>query len=193
MLWICPEGDYKVDDLEIIFEKAHLALDAHEHFYFILEKAETLNTAGANKLLKILEEPPVNYHFILLTSNDAMLLPTIRSRCVKEHIGGNAHDELHPFLQFFCSTLGTRDPLEFEQSLKQYHFSDTQSTQLAYDLLNHFAQKISTVHAEHKDSSDLNFHQKIITFLQKSLRHPPQSGSSELFWKNLYLHFPFRS
>ena len=35
----------------------------------------------SNKLLKILEEPPVNTYFILITSSIQAILPTIISRC----------------------------------------------------------------------------------------------------------------
>lgn len=47
----------------------------------IIEPAEAMNTAAANSLLKLLEEPPVNVYFILISSGWRRLLPTIRSRC----------------------------------------------------------------------------------------------------------------
>lgn len=192
ILWLNPEQDYKTDDLSIIFEKAHFALDPGQRFYFVLEKSETLNTASANRLLKILEEPPTGYHFILLTTNEQALLTTIRSRCTQTYVGGNDKEKLHPFLNFFCTSIASRDPLEFEQSLRQYHFSDTQSTQLAYELLNYFTQKMATQSQDPSKISTIKDYHRIIIFLQKALQRPPQSGSSELFWKNIYLNFPFK-
>jgi DNA polymerase-3 subunit delta' len=47
----------------------------------LIAEAETMNPAAANALLKILEEPPTNVYFILISSNQKSLLPTIRSRC----------------------------------------------------------------------------------------------------------------
>nr|PZN01761.1 MAG: DNA polymerase III subunit delta' [Pseudomonadota bacterium] len=47
----------------------------------VLRPAEAMNTATANALLKSLEEPPPNTLFILVSSQPARLLPTIRSRC----------------------------------------------------------------------------------------------------------------
>lgn len=41
-----------------------------------------LNTASQNCILKTLEEPPEFATFILITSNDNMLLNTIKSRCM---------------------------------------------------------------------------------------------------------------
>ena len=47
----------------------------------LLTEAETMNPAAANALLKILEEPPSNVYFILVSTRSKSLLPTIRSRC----------------------------------------------------------------------------------------------------------------
>lgn len=47
----------------------------------IIDEAELLNDESANALLKTLEEPPEKSIIFLLTENDQLLLPTIRSRC----------------------------------------------------------------------------------------------------------------
>ena len=47
----------------------------------IVDSADELNGPAANALLKSLEEPPPETHFILVSSNPGRLLPTIRSRC----------------------------------------------------------------------------------------------------------------
>jgi DNA polymerase-3 subunit delta' len=47
----------------------------------LISEADRMNQAAANSLLKILEEPPANVYFILVTSKAKALLPTIRSRC----------------------------------------------------------------------------------------------------------------
>ena len=53
----------------------------------LIEPAETLNTASANALLKVLEEPPINTLFILVSHQFRQLLPTILSRCHKLEVG----------------------------------------------------------------------------------------------------------
>lgn len=53
----------------------------------LIEPAEALNTASANALLKVLEEPPINTIFILVSHQARQLLPTILSRCHKLEIG----------------------------------------------------------------------------------------------------------
>ncbi len=60
------------------FVKAHSAA----HRVFIIKEANRMNAAGQNALLKVLEEPPQNVIFILLTPSKTMLLDTIISRCV---------------------------------------------------------------------------------------------------------------
>ena len=47
----------------------------------LIEPADALNTAAANAILKVLEEPPEGVVFLLVTSRPGRLLPTIRSRC----------------------------------------------------------------------------------------------------------------
>ena len=47
----------------------------------LISPADTLNLASANSLLKMLEEPPANTLFLLVTSQPQRLLATIISRC----------------------------------------------------------------------------------------------------------------
>ena len=47
----------------------------------IVDQADTLQTEGANCLLKTLEEPPPRSVLILLSTSESRQLPTIRSRC----------------------------------------------------------------------------------------------------------------
>lgn len=47
----------------------------------LIMPAENMNRNAANALLKSLEEPSPNVHFILVSDNPGKLLPTIRSRC----------------------------------------------------------------------------------------------------------------
>ena len=51
------------------------------HRICIVDAADDLNTASANALLKVLEEPPPRSLFLLVAHAPQRLLPTIRSRC----------------------------------------------------------------------------------------------------------------
>ena len=50
---------------------------------YLLPRAQDMEDPSQNALLKILEEPPSYGVFLLLTTNSAKLLPTVRSRCVE--------------------------------------------------------------------------------------------------------------
>ena len=53
--------------------------DTSDRFFIIL-RAETLNPAAENALLKNLEEPKPHHHFVLITKTPLALLPTVLSR-----------------------------------------------------------------------------------------------------------------
>jgi DNA polymerase III subunit delta' len=67
------------ESLEII-RKINLKTYESDYKIMIIWKPETMNNTTANKLLKILEEPPVNTVFLLVTASTDELLPTILSR-----------------------------------------------------------------------------------------------------------------
>jgi hypothetical protein len=48
---------------------------------------ERMNESAQNTLLKLLEEPPAGYVIAILTANAESLLPTVRSRCVRQWLG----------------------------------------------------------------------------------------------------------
>ena len=49
----------------------------------IVDSADYLNISSANSMLKILEEPKENTYIFLISNQISLLLPTIRSRCLK--------------------------------------------------------------------------------------------------------------
>lgn len=53
----------------------------------IIDPADALNQAAANALLKVLEEPPLNTCFVLVSDQARRLLPTLRSRCTRLDVG----------------------------------------------------------------------------------------------------------
>ena len=53
----------------------------------LIREADTLEPAAQNALLKSLEEPPPGTMFILTTAVPGVLLPTVRSRCMRLRFG----------------------------------------------------------------------------------------------------------
>ena len=64
-----------------VIEWASLAPPVGCHRWILVEEAHRLNESSGNILLKTLEEPPPDTHFILITHRPEALLQTIRSRC----------------------------------------------------------------------------------------------------------------
>ena len=75
------QGLISVDEATEINKK--LALKAYEGGYkvMIIWMADKMNGPSANKLLKLLEEPPAKTVFILISENTSDMLQTILSRC----------------------------------------------------------------------------------------------------------------
>jgi len=69
------------DQIEQVQHSASLPPFEGEYKVFIIDGAELLSTEAANRLLKTLEEPVGRVVFILLTTNDSLLLATVVSRC----------------------------------------------------------------------------------------------------------------
>ncbi|WP_111707027.1 DNA polymerase III subunit [Lutibacter citreus] len=75
------QGQIGVDEAEDIVKA--LRLKSYEGGYkvMIIWMAEKMNTSAANKLLKLLEEPPTKTVFILVAESDDQIITTIKSRC----------------------------------------------------------------------------------------------------------------
>lgn len=86
------------ESLEIIKK---LALKSYEGGMkvMIIWGANEMNTAAANKLLKILEEPPKNTLFLLVSDTDENMLQTILSRTQLVKIPKISTEELSSFLR----------------------------------------------------------------------------------------------
>ncbi len=77
----------------------------------ILAEAERMNPTTANTLLKTLEEPPAWATLILVTANEAALLPTLLSRCQIFRFSPLAPEELESLLVARHSLLPDRAAL----------------------------------------------------------------------------------
>jgi len=75
------QGQIGVDEAEEIVKS--LKLKSYEGGYkiMIIWMAEKMNISAANKLLKLIEEPPEKTVFLLLTENEENIITTIKSRC----------------------------------------------------------------------------------------------------------------
>ncbi len=70
-----------VDESDALIRKLSLKSNQGGYKISIIWLPEKMNTDCANKLLKLLEEPPMGTIFILVSEHPELLLTTVRSRC----------------------------------------------------------------------------------------------------------------
>ena len=84
LTWVTPSGasEMLVADVDepVVAAAARTPFESRRRV-FVIERAETMHDATANRLLKTLEEPADFVHLILLTSRPGEVLPTVVSRC----------------------------------------------------------------------------------------------------------------
>ena len=64
----------------------------------IIDSIEDMNINSSNAILKILEEPPVNSVFFIISHNPESLMPTIKSRCIDLQFKRFNEQELESYL-----------------------------------------------------------------------------------------------
>ncbi|MBC6997571.1 DNA polymerase III subunit delta' [Cytophaga sp. FL35] len=88
------QGQIGVDEAQDIVKK--LSLKSYEGGFkvMIIWMAEKMNTAAANKLLKLIEEPPNKTVFLLIAQDEEQIIQTILSRCQILHFPPLAEDAI---------------------------------------------------------------------------------------------------
>lgn len=64
----------------------------------IIDSIEDMNNNSSNAILKILEEPPINSVFFIISHNPESLMPTIKSRCIDLQFKRFNNEELENYL-----------------------------------------------------------------------------------------------
>jgi DNA polymerase-3 subunit delta' len=83
LVWLAPQGtQHLVDEVRerVIVAAVYRPFEGARRV-FVIEAAEAMADESQNALLKTLEEPPPFVHLVLVTSEPAALLETVRSRC----------------------------------------------------------------------------------------------------------------
>ncbi|MGA2470538.1 MAG: hypothetical protein ABSG64_07595 [Solirubrobacteraceae bacterium] len=84
LTWVVPSGaaEMLVADIAepVVAAATRTPFEARRRV-FVIEQADTMRDATANRMLKTLEEPAAFVHLILLSSRPGEVLPTVASRC----------------------------------------------------------------------------------------------------------------
>ena len=143
------QGQIGVDEAEEIVKA--LKLKSYEGGYkiMIIWMAEKMNISAANKLLKLLEEPPEKTVFLLVTENEEQLITTIKSRCQVLHFPLLSEADIANCL---IEKEGTDQPI---------------AKQIAQQADGNFNKAL---HLLHNDNSDEQFEQWFITWVRAAFK-----------------------
>jgi DNA polymerase III delta' subunit len=90
--------DISIEQIRFLKQMAYLKPMVGKKRVFILDDADKMSPDAANSLLKVLEEPPLFSHFILVTANPYLILPTILSRCQALTFSAVSKEEIEEIL-----------------------------------------------------------------------------------------------
>ncbi|MEP2936553.1 MAG: DNA polymerase III subunit delta' [Gilvibacter sp.] len=122
------QGRIGVDEAQDMVKKLSLKAYAGEYKVMIVWMAEKMNTECANKILKLVEEPPDKTVLLLLTENEEHILGTIKSRCQVLHfpflsVETIAHGLIknHDITEAVAMNVAKKSEGDFNQALHLLH------------------------------------------------------------------------
>jgi DNA polymerase-3 subunit delta' len=74
---VFSEENFKIEHAKLVTQEAYIS---EADTKYIIIAAKEFTSVAQNSLLKILEEPPTNIEFIIISPTKSNLLPTVRSR-----------------------------------------------------------------------------------------------------------------
>ncbi len=107
LYWFDPEapedgsrlGSHKIEAFRDLKSKLGLGPVSEPFKIVVIADADRMTPAAANSILKMLEEPPKNWIFILTASDSSRLLPTILSRCMEVRLSPIPSEPLFAILK----------------------------------------------------------------------------------------------
>lgn len=113
-----PEGkiyEIKIEKIRDVIDFAIKSPKISDKKLIVIQNAEFLNKNAANALLKILEEPPIDTFFFLLSEINALIFPTVKSRCCPLVIDDTLPFQIPDKLQDVIQEIQLRVPLFLQQ------------------------------------------------------------------------------
>lgn len=95
-----PKGNsFAVSDSKLIIEEATKKPMIADKKIIVINDIDNSSEEAQNKLLKVLEEPPKNVYFIASCTKEDNVLPTIKSRMIKQYIKPFSIKEIKQYFQ----------------------------------------------------------------------------------------------
>ncbi|UNE35775.1 hypothetical protein KG892_02010 [Vermiphilus pyriformis] len=185
VLFLKPTRTYTREHIEILHKVCSYKLEENTKFYCVIYQADALGHAAASSILKLLEEPPVGYNFILVAQRSESILPTIRSRCIiSTYQAYTTH--CSDALCLNMSTQFTGDPLQFMQTLEKLEIDEISSLTYLDHIFSFWQSKCMTAY-NNSDQVALKSYNLACSLLLFHIKNPPAPGSAVLMWKNIFL------
>lgn len=89
----------KIDAIRKIIDNVYLTSVRGGLRVVLIHPTESMNVQAANSLLKVLEEPPPQVVFLLVSHAADKVLPTVKSRCRKMVLPAPSHEEALAYLR----------------------------------------------------------------------------------------------
>jgi len=143
------QGQIGVDEaLEVV---KSLSLKSYEGGYkvMLIWMAEKMNIACANKLLKLIEEPPTKTVFILIAEEEEQIIKTIKSRCQLLHFPPLSENEIKQGL------------------IKNYDLDESVAIKIAHQSNGNFNKACDLIY---QDSEDIQFEKWFIFWVRTAFR-----------------------
>ncbi len=143
------QGQIGVDEAQEIVKS--LSLKSYEGGYkiMLIWMVEKMNIACANKLLKLIEEPPDKTVFILIAEDEEQIISTIRSRCQILHFPPLAAEHIKIAL------------------IKNYSLEVSVATKIAHQSNGNYNKACDLVY---QDSEDLQFEEWFIFWIRSAFK-----------------------
>jgi len=143
------QGQIGVDEAVEIVKS--LSLKSYEGGYkvMLIWMAEKMNTACANKLLKLIEEPPSKTIFILIAEDEEQIINTIKSRCQILHFPPLSESVIKQGL------------------IKNYDLEEPIALKIAHQSNGNFNKACDLIY---QDSEDLQFEEWFIFWIRTAFK-----------------------
>lgn len=143
------QGQIGVDEAQDIVKS--LSLKSYEGGYkvTIIWMAEKMNNSCANKLLKLIEEPPSKTVFILIAEDEEQLINTIKSRCQILHFPPIAEEVIKNAL------------------IKVYQINEMAATKIAHRANGNYNKACDLVY---QDSEDMQFEDWFVFWVRSAFK-----------------------
>lgn len=106
-----PGKPVTVDQIRALIERLSMRPHTSARQVTLIHPAEAMNLNAAASLLKILEEPTLGYHFLLVADRPTRLPVTVRSRCSHVLVKPPARDEASDWLKTVTGLIEETDTL----------------------------------------------------------------------------------